>query len=173
MMSEYTRFYIGIDNGISGAVGVIAYSPTLGYRVDHIKTPVVVQQNYTKKVGSVTRIDGPRLFWFFKKLIPDDIKPHVLIERPFVNPKMFQASLSAIRAMEATQIILDTLGYGYEFIDSKQWQKELLPTGTKGTDQLKSASLHVASRLYPEKLIKGHKDADGLLIAHYCMLKNK
>lgn len=169
---SFNRFFIGIDNGSSGTIAIIGYSPEHGYLAHYFKTPVRVEQNYTKKVGNVTRIDGAKLFWEFKRCIKEGADVHVMIERPFVNPKMFQASLSGIRAMEATQVVLDTLGHPYVFVDSKEWQKQLLPAGTKGPD-LKEKSLQVAQRLYPGKLIKGHKDADGLLIAHYCMLKYK
>src|SRR5690606_4074870 len=136
----------------------------------NFKTPTKVVLNYTKEKKNVTRIDGAKLFWEFKNSFNEGADIKIMIERPFVNPKMFQASLSGIRAFEATLVVLDTLGLGYEVIDSKEWQKGILPKGTKG-DALKESSLQVGSRLYPGKLVKGHKDADGLLIAHYCMLK--
>lgn len=170
--NPYRRFFLGFDNGISATVAIIGYHPEHGHAVHNFKIPVKSEQNYTKVAKNITRVDGPKLFWELKNSIPEGSEVHIMIERPFVNPKMFQASLSAIRALEAVQIVLDTLGYGYVFVDSKQWQKELLPKGTKGPD-LKEKSLQVGQRLYPGKLVKGHKDADGLLIAHYCMLKNK
>lgn len=167
----YNKFYIGIDNGVSGTMGMIATGPNVPLAAHYVKTPVKSQQNYTKKAANITRVDGSKLLSLLKMVTPG-AEVHVMMERPMVNPKMFQATISAVRALEATQTIIETLGYPYSFEDSKAWQKELLPIGTKG-EALKEASLQVAQRLYPGKLIKGHKDADGLLIAHYCMLKHK
>lgn len=168
----YNKFYIGIDNGISGSIGMIATSPTLTKAVHYVKTPTKSEQNYTKKKDSITRVDAVELKKLFSYITPGS-EVYILLERPLVNPKMFKATLSAMRALEATMCIIESMGFSFSYIDSKEWQKELLPTGTKGTDELKAASLQIAQRLYPDKLIKGHKDADGLLIAHYCMLKNK
>ena len=49
------------------------------------------------------------------------------IERPMVNPKRFEATVSALRALEATLIVLESLNIGKEYCDSKGWQKALLP----------------------------------------------
>lgn len=97
-----------------------------------------------------------------------------VIERPFVNPSMFKSTLSAIRALEATLVILEHIGIPIRYIDSKEWQKELLPEGTKGTTELKKASLDIASRMFPTHIdtIKKQKDGDGILIAEYARLKN-
>lgn len=167
----YNKFYIGIDNGVSGSIGIIAISPTLPMKVTFQKTPVIKQQNYTKAADNISRIDTPGMIDLFNQ-IPVNSEIHCLIERPMVNPKMFKATLSAIRALEATQVILEAFKIPFQFLDSKEWQKATLPSGTKG-DDLKFQSLQVAERYYPGKLIKGHKDADGLLIAHYCYIKNK
>jgi hypothetical protein len=86
-----------------------------------------------------------------------------------VNSTRFNATLSAIRALEATLIALEQAQWPYEYIDSKEWQKELLPKGLKGSDELKNASLDIGKRLFPELNIK--KDADGLLIAEYLRRK--
>jgi hypothetical protein len=77
--------------------------------------------------------------------------------------------LSAVRALEATLIAVEQHQFRYEYIDSKEWQKELLPKNIKGSDELKSASLDVGKRMFPELNIK--KDADGLLIAEYLRRK--
>lgn len=167
----YNKFYIGIDNGVSGSIGMIAIGPDVPMAVHYVKTPTKSEQNYTKKKDNITRINASELKKLFGYISPGS-EVHILLERPLVNPKMFKATLSAMRALEATMAIIESLGYAHAFIDSKEWQKELLPTGTKG-EELKTASLHKARALYPNKLIPGHKDADGLLIAHYCMLKNK
>lgn len=168
----YRKFYIGIDNGVTGTMCIIGTSVELPLKAWCIKTPVVSQQNYTKEKKNVTRIDAPKLQRILQQSIPAGSEVHINLERPFVNPKMFQATLSAIRALEATITVIETLGFPYSYIDSKEWQKALLPAGSKG-DQLKLDSLEIGRRLYPDVNPAGHKDADGLLIAHYTMLKNK
>jgi hypothetical protein len=67
-------------------------------------------------------------------------------------------------------IALEESQWAYEYIDSKEWQKSLLPKGLKGSEELKKASLDVGKRLFPSLDIK--KDADGLLIAEYLRRKN-
>lgn len=167
----FTKFFIGIDNGISGTISIIGYGPNVGTVVHYVKTPTKSEQDYTKKDKNITRIDSVKMINLFS-MIPKGVEIHALLERPMVNPKMFQATISAVRALEATVTILEALKIPFSYIDSKEWQKALLPIGCKG-DALKSASLNIGERLYPGKLIKGHKDADGLLIGHYCMIKNK
>jgi hypothetical protein len=87
-----------------------------------------------------------------------------MIERSMINPMRWVASVSAIRCLEATEIILEELQIPYQFIDSKEWQKVLLPSGLKG-DQLKKAADDVAKRLFPKQTIV---NSDSLLIAEYC-----
>lgn len=170
-MSNNTRFFIGVDNGVTGSIAIIKYSPE-GLFLNYFKTPTVVQQNYQKKKTNITRINAPMLIDIFRKAIPKGSTVHVMIERPMVNPSRFTASLSGIRCLEAMLTIVEALKYSFEFVDSKEWQKSLLPKGCVG-EHLKTASLDIGQRKYPGRLISGHPDADGLLIAHYLMLKYK
>ena len=155
------KTYIGIDNGVSGTIGIISEKG-----VSFLETPSKVEQSYTKKKGNITRIDFQKLYILLKGM--KDC--HVMVERPMVNPARFKATVSALRAMEATLIVLEILKMPYEYIDSKEWQKALLPQGIKGEAELKKASVDIGRRLFPqhENLIVKHKDADGLLIAEYC-----
>jgi hypothetical protein len=86
-----------------------------------------------------------------------------------INPGRFKASISAVRCLEAMLIGLELYEIPYQYCDSKQWQKELLPAGIKGPIELKSASADIGTRMFPEhkELIWKHKDADGLLIAEW------
>lgn len=88
-----------------------------------------------------------------------------------INPGRFQASISAVRALEATLITLELLNIPYQYLDSREWQRDILPKGVKGADELKRASLDVGKRLFPQfaHMFKG--DADGILIAHWARLK--
>jgi len=156
--TKYNRVFVGIDNGVSGAITIISESGTV---LLHVKTPVKNCLNYTKKKAFHNRVN-------FKELTAiltfTDKTPFCMIERPMVNPMRWVASVSAIRCLEATEIVLEELQIPYQFIDSKEWQKALLPSGLK-KEELKKASVDVAKRLFPKQTIV---NSDSLLIAEYC-----
>ena len=154
---KHSRVFIGIDNGVSGAITILSED---GFVHLHIKTPVKNCLNYTKKKAFHNRVDFQKL----KRELETGNAPFCMIERPMVNPMRWVASVSALRCLEATEIILEELKIPYQFIDSKEWQKVLLPSGLKG-DQLKKAAKDVAKRLFPALEIV---NADSLLIAEYC-----
>jgi len=156
------KVYIGIDNGPSGSIGLVGNSTASML----FPAPIKLLQDYTKKKKNVNRLNPEK----FIEIINTYSNPKmVLIERPFVNPMMFNATLSAIRFLEATLIMLESLDIPYMFLDSKEWQKVLLPEGCKGKEELKKASHDIGIRLFPicESVIQKQKDADGLLIAEY------
>ena len=162
------NLYIGIDNGVTGSIGFV------GTEYDNfVLTPTIKEQSYTKAKNLITRVDVVAL----KKLLEDTMQSAkvssnecmVIMERPLINPTMFKASISASRALEATLGIVEQLELPHIYVDSKQWQREMLPKGTTGTPELKKASKDIAERLYPrhKKIIDKHKDAAGLLIARW------
>jgi hypothetical protein len=159
MERTLNRVFCGIDNGVTGGITILSNS---GFVILHIKTPVKSCLNYTKKKSFITRID-------FQELIKDmgvvyNDSPFCMIERPMVNPGRWAATVSALRCMEATEIILEELQIPYQWIDSKEWQKALLPSGLE-KEQLKKAADEVAKRLFPKQDIV---NSDSLLIAEYC-----
>lgn len=157
------KIYVGIDNGVSGTIGIIKKEGSIFF-----KTPTFSEQTYTKKKGNITRIDSPKLKSLLMEYIQTISQVHVIIERPMINPGRWKATMSALRALEATLIIIEEMGLSRMYVDSKEWQKELLPKGCSGPD-LKSASADIASRLFPchAKLIESHGDGDGILMAEY------
>lgn len=163
------KAYIGIDNGVSGSLACL---PTYGTPAAVFKTPVLKVKDYQKAAKRISRIDFVR----FRNLISQHVyvfpgdTAFALLERPMVNPLRFKASVSALRAHEATLVALESLGIAYDYIDSKAWQKMFLP-GVKG-EALKSASLDVAKRLFPSTDFGKLKDGDALLIAEYARRKN-
>ena len=157
------KLFIGIDNGASGTIGVV------GGKVYFDFVPTKKELSYTKKKQYITRLDYNKfisfLFEIGKGFSADEII--VGIERPMVNPQRFKASMSAIRFLEATLIALEQDGLPYVYIDSKQWQRLLLPSGIKGSAELKKASLLIGNRLFPQHKDHKAKDRDGLLIAEF------
>lgn len=157
------RFFVGADNGISGSFGIISEDQSV---VLYYPTPIKRELNYTKTKQWLNRVDVVELS---KILSPfKDCTIEVLLERPMVNPGRFKASVSALRALEATLIVLEALGLPYRYCDSKEWQKVMLPAGLE-KEELKKASLDVAKRYFPN--IKLKKDGDSLLMAMYAKQK--
>lgn len=161
------KVYIGIDNGTSGSIGILEE----GELPFFFQTPTVFVQDYTKAKKNVSRLDAPTLRGLLLNYKREGCRVFCLIERPMVNPQRFTASCTALRCHEATLCVIETLGFAYEFVDSKEWQKALLPQGTTG-DDLKKMSLQVGNRLFPEWKGEGHPDRDGLLIAEHARRKN-
>jgi hypothetical protein len=162
--------YIGIDNGTtSNGIGVVS---TTGESWLY-KTPVKKEPSYTKVAKNISRIDHPKLLEIFTEISNNAKNKGVGMlagmERPMVNPGRFFASMSAMRAVEATLIALEALEIPYVYLDSKEWQHVILPKGTE-KEELKKSSLAVGKRLFPKLPLK--VDADGMLIAEYLRVKN-
>jgi hypothetical protein len=139
--------------------------------------PTKREQSYQKKKSSITRVHFLELVSLFAEItklhFAEDI--HVFIERPFYNPNGLKATVSAMRCLEAVLIAVEMRNWRYEYVDSKQWQRELLPAGIKGTTDLKRASRDIGTRLFPHLAegIRKQKDADGLLIAEWARRNNR
>lgn len=165
------KLYIGVDNGTSGTICLMGQN---GEVLHFDETPIKKEQSYTKTAQIISRIDIKAL----QNLIEPILKRYkfaiAVIERPLVNPKMFKATMSAMRSLEATLCVLESLKIAVQYVDSKEWQRELLPSGIKGSPELKKASVDIASRLFPQfqEIIENHKDGDGLLIAEWARRKN-
>ena len=161
--------YIGIDNGVSGTIGVI-YGCN---QYDCIKTPVKLEQDYHKTTQNVSRIDRWAFTAFLYKYLHRCNNCYAVMERPMINPRFFKATYSASRSVEATLIYIESFatisGLRYKWLDSKEWQKAMLPKGTMAKE-LKLRSMQIASRSYPNcsELFMKHKDGDGMLMAEYC-----
>jgi hypothetical protein len=166
-MSKIITSWVGIDNGVTGSIGIVYMNGTHAF----LETPVMKVASYTKKEKHIHRINWNE----FKNNIP--INAFVLLERPMVDPKRFTATASALRALEATLIALEMRGfeYGvdYDYIDSKEWQREFLSSAVIGSKELKKASMEVGLKLFPSNwnIIRKHGDADGLLIAQHARNK--
>ena len=160
-----SKVYIGIDNGTSGTIGIV------GNVIDPVfcHTPTKKEQNYTKAKQMITRLDWQG----FSELVSAycDYDVVAVMERPMVNPTRFKPTTSALRCFEAQLVLVESLGCRIIYVDSKDWQKEMLPKGVQG-DELKKASLDMGNRLFPIFSSFKHPDRDGLLIAEYARRKN-
>ncbi len=162
------KLYIGIDNGTSGTIGILGEHNNI-----FIETPIIKEQSYTKKKEMISRVDINRLYEILMTVMQyEECEPSdcmVVMERPLINPQMFKTSISASRTLEAELCVVEMLSMPHMYIDSKQWQREILPQGIKGSPELKKASKDIGKRLFPihESLIDKHKDADGILIAYW------
>lgn len=159
--------YFGQDNGVTSTYGILSdeFPPIFE------KTPVKLVQDYTKAKKHISRLDSKKYYDLLKSYLDTGYEVKMCLERPLVNPNMFKASESALRCFEAMWAIIDILSLPVQFIPSTDWQKELLPHGTKGADELKKASFDIGNRLFPQFKDFKHPDRDGLLIA-YWMKKN-
>ena len=155
------KAYIGIDNGVSGTIAILTDNETI-----FVKTPVKKEQDYTKAKKIITRVDVSALKELLSPFADDAF---ILLERPLVNPNRFAATSSALRCHEAELTVIEMLGIPFQFIDSKEWQKALLP---KGCDDTKKASLDIGTRLFPQFREFKHPDRDALLIAEYAKRRN-
>lgn len=162
------KILIGVDNGVTGTIGVVGE----GIEPQIYHTPVKKEQDYTKAKKSISRLDCDAFMEIVTKYRFPDSEIHVVCERPMINPARFAASISAIRCWEAQLIIFEVLKLPHMFIDSKEWQKEMLPKGIKGSDEQKKASKDIGKRLFPQLADFKHSDFDGLLIAEYARRKN-
>ena len=158
------KAFVGIDNGVTGSIGVIY--PDRGTSA-FILTPIIKTRNYTQKEKYFHRID----WHILQENIP--IGSFVLLERPMVDPRRFVATASALRALEATLIVLEMSDLEYTYIDSKEWQREFFSSSVIGSKDLKETSMMIAIELFPnhESKIRKHRDGDGLLIAEYARRK--
>jgi len=168
--SDPVRIFVGIDNGVSGSIGIIAVS-AVKTETNFVKMPTFNEQSYTKQKRNLTRVDTKELTLFFSLLLTKylDATIQVVIENPMINPTRFRATTSALRALEATLIVVESFDLPRSYIYSKEWQKAMLPSGIKGAAESKKASKHIGCRLFPQhkELIETVGDADGLLIAEY------
>lgn len=156
------------DNGTTGTIGW-RYGCTTH---EMIEVPVKKRASFHKSPRSTTVIDVNALETALRDMLDRaKVKPCDVIayrERPMINPKRWQASMSASRADEAETIVLERMGIEYHYVDSKAWQRHILPSsGKKGTtsDILKAESKDIGCKMFNHlsTIINKHGDADGIL----------
>jgi hypothetical protein len=177
------KIYLGVDNGVTGPIAVLDQEGTV---LHFGAKPVKNWLNYTKEKRHLQRVIVPQMVEILRQFPVEDMR--AFLERPLVNPQRWNASVSAIRADEAVLNVVEILGVPYQYLDSKEWQRELLPTnpiprlkrGASAQEkkahkaalarikgETKKLSLEVGKRLFPGVNWSGQKDADALLIAEW------
>lgn len=159
-----SKIYVGLDNGCSGTIGIIG-----GDVCEMFHTPSKKEQDYTKKKKLISRLDVLKFRMIFEKYNKNDLI--FVLERPMINSLRFNSSVVAARCFESELSQIELMGCKHMFLDSKEWQKELLPNGCSG-DDLKKASKDIGNRLFPMFSDFKHPDRDGILIAEYARRKN-
>ena len=159
-----SKIYVGIDNGCTGTIGIIGNGIC-----EFCKTPSKKEQDYTKKQKNISRLDVVSFVSLFSKFNKNDLV--FVLERPMINSLRFNSSIVAARCFESELSQIELMGCKHLFIDSKEWQKELLPNGCVG-NKLKKASKDIGNRLFPQLESFKHPDRDGILIAEYARRKN-
>lgn len=177
------KIIFGLDNGSSGTISCII--PEYNY-ISFQCTPIFQYLDYTKEIQYINRINHFELKKWFenqlkiaKEFYKNEIKAIVILERPMVNPQRFKQSKSALRAYEATLIILELLKLNYIVLDSKQWQHYFFGKNTSQID-LKYESMKLGlltlEKIYNKdkmefqemkKCMIEHGDGDSLLICRY------
>jgi len=166
-MGKMNSIIICIDNGVSGSISI-----KKGDDIYFFITPVKKCLDYTKKKKFLNRLDIKNLDKIFNELnIFENKNIKVFIERPMINFTRFNASISAIRCFEALIVYLESKDLSYEIIDSKEWQRYIMPKNIKGNKELKICSLELGNRYFPEFKDNKLKDRDSLLMLKYILEK--
>jgi len=156
-----TKIIIGLDPGLSGAIGVIGPS---GY-CDVLDIPTI---GYT--VGGKQRrtYDIPNLSQMLKQFAAQ--RAMAFVEEQSTRPQQSSTSAKKIGYGEGIlHGLLVSFDIGYEVVRPQQWKKEMLD----GMGKEKQDSILAAQRIYSmdkdlvRRLTQRHDRAEALLIAEY------
>jgi hypothetical protein len=154
------RIFIGIDNGLNGALCAMRNSKIL----EKIVMPTISISD--KK----TDYDIQRIVEFIKKFE----EPFIVIEKAQALPGPGNVQMFSLgRGYGIMTGIVAALGYQYQIVHPKTWQTKLFRDVDKS--DTKKASVYVAKRLFPKEDFRAtersKKDHDGLtdsaLLAYY------
>ena len=145
---------IGIDPGISGAIGVVGLGSDLPSALD---CPIITGKKHDYDLRAMRDLISNWAQW-------DQVI--VVVERVHAMPKQgVTSSFSFGRGFGIWQGILVALGIPYHLVEPATWKRHY---GLLGKD--KSASRVLASRLFPSCSFARKKDdgrAEALLLADY------
>jgi hypothetical protein len=166
------KIIIGSDNGSTGSIGILHVDDNNTItKSQFILTPCKTELGYQKKARNISRLDYPEFCNLLDKELSFGYPITAVVERPYTGT-FVNTAVVAGRCLEGMIIAFEQKNISYTVVDSKGWQKAMLP-GIKTSKMLKSASKDVGCRLFPEHkaLITKHKDADGILIAEWVRVR--
>jgi hypothetical protein len=160
--------YIGIDNGLSGALVALS---------DHPGPPIAMLAMPTRGKAKGNEVDAHAVMsWFLDLAAPDCLVG--VLETPGKHSPGTQALCSMWDSYGAIRAILETRGIRHHRITPQKWQKLMLPGCAKG--DTKPAALTRATQLWPsETWLKTPRCStphdgmiDAALIAEYGRISN-
>lgn len=192
-----STWILGIDNGITGSIALMDPS---GKVVFHAPVPVYKERKWTKpklaklktktKVvyDEITMIDVVTLQRMLVKYTSTISDIHCFLERPAISYAAawsMKTSISAAMSWAYVVHVLKQLQIPRTDVDSKDWQKQLIPEATgeqnkeymktlkKGDRNklLKEAAYDLAKTLYPALNSKDKGAGDSICICEYGRLK--
>lgn len=146
--------YIGVDNGLSGAIGILFAGSGQATRPENEHHPMVTRS------ATIAGKDGRRLHY---KAVRDtfnrfsDAGAIIILEYPFRGQNS-RAVGYGMAAWECVMIAAEVAAIPVHHVAAKTWQKELFG-GIKGTAELKKASRVYGETLWP--WLKPNKGAHG------------
>jgi len=167
-----TKYYIGIDPGISGA---LVCMDDLGNIRKKCVMPIV-------KIGTKNKVDPKALAHWFKGCFTEEEVRIVAIEEQRPMHQIGEvATFGMGRGYGIIEGVVATLELPYELIRPVDWQKEMLKGLPKGKGMTKENSKQVATQLFPkesfkrtEKCTKIHDGlTDAVLITEFIRRKIK
>lgn len=158
--------YIGIDNGLTGALVAL---------LDHPGPPIDMRIMPTRGKSKGNEVDALGV-WHFIGSMGDCVT--VILETPGKHSPGVQALCSMWDSYGAIRGILESRGIRHIRITAQTWQKTMLPGCAKG--DTKPAALAKAKQLWPDESWlpspRCHKPHDGLidaaLIAEHARIRN-
>lgn len=162
---------IAQDNGTTGWICMLFDD---GRVHKHCKVPTREILKYTKAKDHMNIIILDELTKLYKQIKKENTDPTIMVyvERPMINSIRFKASMSAVVSYVLTMMALEAAKLPYEWTDSKEWQKAMLPSGIQGSVELKKAAVEVSKRLFPDTKVNVN-NADPVLMAEFYRRRNK
>jgi hypothetical protein len=156
-----TRAYVGIDPGITGAIGVIVENPTYPSVIDVF--------TYTRCTDNTKQYDFYKMYkWLAGYSLRYNLE--VSVEQQQAMPGQGVSSTFKTGGGYYAWLALCTIATPtFTVVSPRKWKKAL------GLDSDKEKSRRLAIELYPElehmlKRKKDHNRAEALLLAHYTKL---
>ena len=165
-----TSLYIGIDNGLTGAL--VALSTAAG------ADPVAMTVMPTRGKAKGNEVDGNAILEWFRELHTPFDQLTVLLEVPGKHSPGAQALCSMWDSFGCIRGVLECRGIRHHRINPQMWQKTMLVGCAKG--DTKPAALAKAKQLWPSESwlatprssVPHNGIVDAALIAEYGRIKN-